>query len=123
MTTRELPRDEWARLDALDMDPIVWALPDDSRIVVVEDTAGAIVGVWAVIRYVHVEGLWIAPDHRKRGRVGARLLAGMRRVARSWGAPAVLTGCVSEEVRKMLEHVGGAKLPGDHYVFPIGEVR
>lgn len=119
MHVRELPRAEWDRLEGLEMGALVPALPADTRMVIVEDGDGAIVGTWAVIRYVHVEGLWIAPPHQKRGRVGAYLLEGMRRIARSWGASAVLTGCMSDEVETLLEHVGGMKLPGDQWAFPV----
>ena len=126
MTLRELPRHEWHRLngvgeiDGVDLGKIAAAVPADGRVLVVEDD-GVIVGTWSVMRYVHVEGFWIAPAHRKRGRVGQYLLTGMRRVAREWGVGAVLTGCISDEVEGLLTKVGGIKLP-DHFVFPVGGV-
>lgn len=119
----ELPQSEWPRLtgvgtvDGEDLGKIAAACPADARLVVVED-GGLIVGSWAVMPYVHVEGLWIHPLYRKQGSVGRRLLTGMRQIAARWGVRAVLTGCSSDEVRLLLEKVGGVKLP-DHYVFPL----
>jgi hypothetical protein len=114
-------RADWDRLATTDLGPVLPLLPADTQIVVVEGPEG-IVGTWAVVRYVHVEGLWIAPAHRKRGRVGALLLAGMREVAHAWDTTVVLTGAESDEVRALIGHFGGRQLPGDHYVLPIGGV-
>jgi len=127
MTLRELPRAEWGRLrgvgeiQGVDLGEVAAAVPADSRILVVEDEDGAIVGTWTVMRYVHVEGLWIAPAHRKRGSVARRLVAGMRQVAREWCVRAVLTGCATGEVQQLLERVGGVELP-KIFVFPVGGV-
>jgi len=123
MTRRELPRSEWARLAGTELAPAIAAdvFPADTRLVVVEDDAGAIVGAWAVIRYVHVEGLWIAPTHRGRGRVLRHLLAGMRDVARSWGAAAVWTAAQTADVARLIVGYGGRQFPTDidHFVMPI----
>ena len=120
MTHRELPRAEWSRLeDTAQLGPALHAIPPDARIVVVED-ATAIIGTWAVLRYVHVEGLWIAPAHRTRGRVGAHLLAGMEATAQAWGARVVLTAAITDDVRALIRHRGGIPLPGDHFVLPLG---
>lgn len=120
MTTRLLPMDEWFRLADTELGPALHVLPDDTRIVVVEDPDGDIVGCWALIRYVHVEGVWIAPSHRKRGRVAASLLAGMQQAARDWDVQAVLTAALTDDVRQLIDHLGGQPLPGDHFVLPIG---
>jgi N-acetylglutamate synthase-like GNAT family acetyltransferase len=119
MTLRILPRKEWVRLAHTELEH-AWAhLPPASTIVVVEE-GETIVGCWAVAPYVHVEGLWVHPDHRLRGRVGYRLLGGMVEVARSLGVDRVLTCAMSDEVRALLAHVGATPLPGEHYVLPLG---
>ena len=120
MTSRILPVEEWPRLAGTELEA-VWPVldPQQAHIVVVEHD-GAIVGCWAVIRYVHVEGVWIAPSYRKRGRVAAHLLRGMRSVARAMGAEAVWTAAVSDEVEGLIGHLGGVRLPADHYVMPVG---
>ena len=94
--TRILPPEEWGRLEGTELET-VWPVlsPTDAQIVVVED-GPAIVGCWAVIRYVHVEGIWIAPAYRGRFAVGRRLWRAMGQVARAWGASAVWTAAVSD---------------------------
>jgi len=117
MTARELPRADWHRLADTPIAAVCATLPADTRMIVVEDRDGVIVGTWAMIRYVHAEGVWIAPAHQKRGSVAGRLLRAMRDVAHSWGAPVVLTAAVDDEVRSLIAKLGGARLP-DTYVFP-----
>lgn len=123
LTVRRLPPPEWSRLVGTELEH-VWPLVPvaDTDILVVEEggCGGSIVGCWAVIRYTHVEGLWIHPDHRKRGRVGARLYSAMISFVRGRGVKAVLTGAVSDEVRRLITHAGGTKIPADCYVLPIG---
>lgn len=123
MITRQLPQAEWPRIAHTEIGPALEVLPpDDTRILVVED-AGQILGTWALIRYVHVEGVWVHPDHRKRGRVAAHLLGGMREIAQAWGQSVVLTAAVTDDVRQLIAHLGGQQLPGDHYVLPINGAR
>lgn len=121
MTTRVLPQYEWPRLVGTELET-VWPVlnPAQADILVVED-AGVIVGCWAVIRYVHVEGLWIAPSARRKASVGRRLWLGLQKLAQHLGATSVLTGAMSDDVRALLDHVGATKLPGDHYVMPMRE--
>lgn len=119
MLTRILPVDEWPRLSGTELET-AWPhlRPEDTSIIVVEHE-NQIVGCWAVVRYVHVEGVWVHPDHRRRGGVARRLLAAMWRTARGLGAGAVLTGAMSDDVRGILDGLGASRLPGDHYVVPI----
>jgi len=119
MRTLELTRAEWGRLAGTPLEAVLATLPADTRIVVVEDDAGAIVGQWACIRYVHVEGIWIAEAHRRTGSVQGRLLRAMRQVARSWGATVVLTGALDDDVRGYITRLGGARIPGDTFAFPV----
>jgi hypothetical protein len=122
MTHRELSRLEWPRLIGVgaEIAPALPYLPTDTRIVVVEDAHGEIIGSWAGIRYMHCEGLWTADAHRKRGAVAGHLIAGMRTVARTWGTDVALTAAVSDDVRQLIERFGGTPLPGEHFVIPIG---
>lgn len=121
MITRILPPREWPRLAGTELgDAWEHLSPKDVSMLVVEQD-GVIVGCWCVLRYVHVEGLWIHPDHRKRGSVGRRLLRGMRQAARELGARFVFTGALGDDVRGLIAHIGGTKLPGEAYVIPVGE--
>lgn len=121
MRARLLLRSEWARLEGTELAAVVAAAGDgdDLRIVVVEDDAGALVGAWALFPVWHVEGLWVAAEHRGRGAVARRLLDGMRHLWRMVGARAVVTASCSEDVTQLLKHVGASALPGTHYVLKV----
>jgi hypothetical protein len=119
MTTRILPRDEYPRLAGTELDAVWPILPLDAQVVVVEQD-GQIVGCWSAYRLVHVEGLWIAPEHRGKGSVARRLLVGMRETVAEMGASGAITGALTDDVRTMLRHIGATHLPGDHYALPLG---
>jgi N-acetylglutamate synthase-like GNAT family acetyltransferase len=120
MTTRILPRSEYDRLAGTELEAVYPYLPDGANVVVIEDRCGAIVGCWALFQLVHVEGVWIAPEHRGRGRVALKLLQGMKQVAQAMGAQAVSTASVSEDVSTMLHKLGAVKLEGSHFSLKVG---
>jgi hypothetical protein len=98
----------------------VWPyLPDAAQVLVIEE-AGQIIGCWACYPLTHVEGVWVAPAHRGKSAVARRLLAGMRRVARSQGARVVNTGAMTSEVADMLLKLGAVELPGRHFALGLG---
>jgi tellurite resistance-related uncharacterized protein len=119
VTTRLLPLDEWPKLAGTEAET-VWPLLDPltSHVLVVEDN-DAIVGAWVLLSVLHAECLWIAPAHRGKTAVARRLWAFMQRTARALGAPAVATAAMTDDVRKLLEHVGATKVPGDHYAMRV----
>lgn len=94
--------------------------PDSAQVIVVEDDAGQIAGCWAVFPAWHVEGLYVAPEHRHTGTVTRRLLSEMRRVVRLLGVDSVVTCAVSDEVRDLIQRVGGVPLPGTSHALPLG---
>lgn len=119
MVVRELPPAEDHRLAGLD---IAVALPhvrrEDLRILVVEDD-GQIIGTWAVQTIRHLEGVWIDPAHRGRGRVAKLLCDATLRVARETSPTFILTAATSPDVARLItRHLGGLKLPADTYVVP-----
>jgi hypothetical protein len=119
-----LTADRFVELTGTELEPILPMLAaDDVRVITVRDDAGELVGHWAAIRYVHMEAIHIAPAHRKRGRVLAKLLEGMRTIAAGWNTGAVLTGSMCEDVSSLILHYGGVELPGTHYVLPVERVR
>ncbi len=122
MTSRILPPDEWPKLAGTEAEALWPKLPHSAQVLVVED-AGRIVGTWILMTQVHAECVWIAPDHRGSLGVVKRLLRGMRDLAASLGVSAVLTGACSDDVRNLIQRLGGTKLPGDAYVLPLGETR
>lgn len=119
MTTRILPVSEYRRLVGTELETVWPHLPAEAQVIVVED-GPQIVGCWAVFPLVHVEGLWVHPDHRGKVSVGRRLLAQMVATAREMGAQAVNTAAVSPEVAAMIESCGGVELQGRHYALRIG---
>ena len=118
--TRTLPPHEWPRLRGTELETLWEKLrPHDTKVVVVERD-GAIVGAWAVTRMVHVEGLWIAPECRRRAPgIARRLLAAMHVAARSFGATFVWTGAETDDVKTLIEKQGGCKVPWTSYVLPV----
>lgn len=119
MTSRILPREEWARLVGTEAET-VWPLLDPARAeVLVVEHDGDIVGTWILMNVVHAECLWIAPAHRHGVSVARRLWTLMRRTAAAMGVPVVATAAVTDEVRSLLDHVGAVKVAGDHYAMRI----
>jgi hypothetical protein len=117
MTTRELPRGEWHRLETTELGPALAYLPDDTKVMVVEHH-GDLVGCWAVIPYLHVEGLWIHPAHRSLGRALLALAHATRTELEHRGARVVLTTCLDGDkvVRGLLERQDALELPGRSFV-------
>lgn len=120
--TRTLPPDEWPKLEGTELE-LAWPHldPTGAEVVVVEDDAGLIVGCWALVPYVHAEGVWVHPDHRRRGVVAGRLIQGLFRTARNAGARAVLTSAITPDVEALLvDHLHAVRLPGQSFVFGVG---
>lgn len=120
MTARVLPREDYHRLAGTELETLAPYLPEDAQVLVVEDDAGQIIGCWSVYRLVHVEGVWIAPEHRKKSGVARRLITGMRQIARGMGARAVNTASASAEVTNLLRHLGAHQIEGEHFSLKVG---
>ena len=124
MTSRILPSAEWHRLVGTELESIIDAMiPEQTTVMVVEDSTGAIVGTWALIRFLHAEGFWIHPDHRGQGSVLRRLIAVTRTEAHRQGEVVVWTGAATADVEALLTHVGAARLPIQHYLLPVNAER
>jgi len=122
MTARELPPAEWSRLAGTPLARVADSLrPDCCRVLVVEDAGGRIVGQWALIMVVHGEGVWIDPAHQKRGAVARKLWTLAGDVVRSLRASHLFTAAESSDVAALIERHQGVKLPGAHYMLPVGE--
>lgn len=122
MTSRVLPRVEWTRLQGTEMERIAaTALAQDVEcyIFVVEDDSGAIIGCWCVFQAWHAEGIWIAPQHRKRAGVARRLLKMASLIAQQLGFSSVMTAAQTDEVATLLDSAGARALPGLHFVMPL----
>lgn len=122
MVTRVLPPAEWGRLAGTELETVHASLPqgDDVRILVVEDEAGAIIGCWAALRVVHVEGIWIAPAYRSKTAVARALWRGMARtVATAFQAGGAWTASLSPQLDRLLTR-HATPVPGTHYLIRLG---
>ena len=123
MTTRILPQVEWPKLAGTDISiALPFHRPEDVQIVVVEDS-DQIVGAWAVLRVVQLEGVWIAPGYRKRVSVARQLMAKTFEVARRLAPCLAFTGSTSDDISALLvKHLGAKALPMEPFVIPLGEL-
>lgn len=121
LTRRLLPPEEWPRLCGTELEH-VWPLlnDEDARVMVVEDD-GQIVACWSAIRYWHLEGVWVHPSRRGRMSVARHLMGLMRQTMRALGVRAAMTGAMSDDVVRLIAHLGGTELPGRHFAVPLGE--
>lgn len=124
LTTRLLPFAEWGRLVGTELAHLA-TLPADIPgigVVVVESTDDLgppeIVGCWAAIRTLHVEGLWLTPDSPSTS-VARRLFIAMMQLLRNQGVPEAVTNAADAHVEGMLEKIGGRPVPGRMWVFPV----
>lgn len=118
-TSRILPREEWSRLTGTDLESVVAMIPPDGGWILVVEDGDRIVACWGLLSVWHLEGLWIAPEHRGRASVARRLWAAMRALTRTLGIRGVMTAAVTDDVRRMLTTAGATQLPGDHYLLPL----
>lgn len=119
MTSRILPVNEWPKLLGTELHRYDVLDPNHTVVYVVEQ-GDQIIGCWAFMHVVHLEGLWIDPNYRKQGSVFRRLLYGMRdTVTGFFRAHAAITTAVSEDVARIVSKYGGVKLPGEHYAVPV----
>ncbi len=120
MTTRLLPVDEWPRLAGTAAGQVWPHLnPEHAQVLVVEQH-GQIAGCWVLMHVLHAECLYIAPPYRHRPSVGRRLLVGLTKLARAAHMGGVWTAATTDDIRHLLDKFGAERMPGDHYIMPIG---
>jgi len=113
-TVRQLPPEEYDRLADLPF-AARYGVPDPryAAILVAETPDGTIVGVWAALTTVHLDGLWVAPDYRRATAVAAKLLRGMKAMLRELGVLHSFTLVQDPEVLNMAIKAGFQRLPTD----------
>jgi hypothetical protein len=120
MTSRVLPPAEWPRLAGTELAPIISAMGGDTTTVfVVEDDTSEIVGCWSLLTCAHMEGLWIAPAHRRAASVLRRLMVTMRKTLEERQIGAVWTSAMDDEIATIVKACGGMDVPGKHFVVPV----
>lgn len=111
MTSRVLPIEEWARLDATSAATVWRDLDPNFAEVLVVERAGAIVGQVILLTVLHAE----CCENAGGPGVMRLLWEGLQaRVARA-GGKAVWGAAVETPMRRLLER-HGTPVPGDHFI-------
>ena len=109
MTSRLLPREEWARLAGTQLETVVPILPDGAQVMVVEADEEILACV-ALYPLWHLEGLEI------KNPAATRLLLDSIRTQTAT-LPAVLSWAQNPVVGDFLTRLGAEPLPGEHYAW------
>jgi N-acetylglutamate synthase-like GNAT family acetyltransferase len=120
MQVRVLPIDEWERLDGTELETVYPIVPPGMADFVVVEDQGRIVGCWGLLVLPHVDGLWVHPDYRRGAVVQRRLLQGMRAAGQARGFTRAITTALEADVAALIEKWRGERLPGTHYLLPLG---
>tara|TARA_R110000824_G_scaffold153494_1_gene325146 strand:- start:245 stop:616 length:372 start_codon:yes stop_codon:yes gene_type:complete len=121
LSTRVLPVEELSRLAKTDAG-IPWERLGPSAKVVVVEREGEIVGCHALVPVLHAECLWVHPEYRGKTAVPRRLWKALRATAREeFGVQSFATAAITDEIRRLLDHVQATKLDGDHYLVSVEE--
>lgn len=117
---RELPPEEWDRLTPFP--PFDGGLPnpEHSRIIVAElgGPGGALVAFWGMFSAVHVEPLWIHPDHRKRPGLIRRLWLTVRQTLLDLGIHTAFAAIADRDAAQnvpLAMRIGFDRFSGDLY--------
>jgi hypothetical protein len=122
-TVRILPREEYPRLADLPFASRGLPDPDRTIILVAEDDAGTIVGLWAAMTAIHLDGLWVEPSYRKHSRVAVQLLRGMKALLQRHGLIQSFTYVESAEVLMLALKAGFTRLPGDLLILDLPQEK
>lgn len=124
---RILPREEWHRLAHTDIQAVrQYVNPDDMEVCVVENALGDIIACWAVIRIVHLEGVWIHPDYRFRPSIARKLLKSTLAMARRWSPRWIMSAARKDDdhtKRLLVKHLGAIAVDMDPYVLSLDDER
>lgn len=122
MTIRQLPFEEWDRLDGFPIATNGLPNPDTSVIFVIESAEGEIVGTWEAITPVILEGLWLRDDYRRTTAMG-RLLSEMKSFLRSIHVDKAFTLVQTSDVLELAHKAGFETIPGEFLVLDLDKVQ
>jgi len=115
---RELPAEEWGKLEG---HPALGgqSLPDPTyhKIVVAED-GDRIVGAWFMMQVIHLEPVWIDPLYRG-GTLPLRLLSTMSSILDSCSVKQAFCFADRPEIAGYLQRLGMHKLPYETFMYEV----
>lgn len=118
MSSRELPEEEFARLQGLGFFADYPIPPGYRMRVWVVEYEGAIVGYWCLLAVYHTEPIWIAPTTRNT-QVLRELMGGMVALLRAEQCSGALAIIDSPELEQMAQAFGYQPVPGTIYKLEI----
>jgi hypothetical protein len=114
---RVLPPNEWQKIRGTELPAVIDDAPtDDVEVIVVEDDAGELVAGVSRVRITHLEGLWVRPDYRGNAGVWRRLIQVALKTPSRWNDSWVMAGSASDQMRRLLNRLGGVTVPMDTYL-------
>lgn len=121
MTTRILPPSEWpAKLAGTLLDPAWQGFSEHDRVVVVEDAEGQVIGCTALMLVWHLEGTWIAPEHRGKASVGRRMYRAARDLFKALHVREVYMMARNAVTAAQCQRLGQAiHLDCDHFIVKV----
>lgn len=121
-TVRDLPVEEWNRLEdhpALQGQP----LPDPTyHRAVVAEADGEIVAVWFMVHVIHLEPVWIDP-HFRGGTLPVRMLKEMSTILDSCTVTKAFCFADRPEIADYLQRLGMQKLPYETFLYEVPTCR
>ena len=112
VTVRELPVEEWSRLEGYPIATNELPDPDRCAVLVAEDD-GKIIGTWGVVLAPFLEALWVDADYRQKTFTAAKMLIGMRNMLEERGIHQAFTLVQSPYVLELAQKAGFQVLDGD----------
>lgn len=121
MIARILAPEEWSKLEHLDLAGLLpYTEPQNIAICVVEDEGGKVIACLAALQVTHLEGVWIAPEHRRRGGVLRSLLRQAFALPAARKEQWAFGTAATEEMTTYLARLGGVQIPVTLHALPVG---
>jgi len=117
LTDRILPQEEWHRLDG-DLAKMVPVLDPTRVTILVVEEDGVIVAHVVWYRVDHLDGLWIAPEHRGKTAVARRGLRLIHRTLYASGARTMMVSALDQETHNLFAK-RGVPFPGQTFVLRV----
>lgn len=118
MIIRQLPFEEWDKLEGLPILANGYPDPNTTMILVAETPSDGVVGTWSAVTPIYLEGLWIAPEHR-HSTIAGRLLVAMEEFLRGINVSKAYTLVQTPEVLALAKKAGFEEIEGNLCVLTL----